>query len=261
MPRFFPAAGGGAVDLADLGSGTPDATTFLRGDATWAEPPAAGGGGGDPRTTLVLVDDFVGGEAVSSGGVGDLGWATSNGSGARLPAETGHPGILRRTTGTTSGTYAQIALQQSSANTGGQAVPVADAFDALWIVRPVNVDANTVLRAGLQPSQGGSAQPIRGVYLEKLAADTDWFAVAREANVETRSAALGAVAAAWTAIRVRRIDAGSIGFSLNDGAETVLTSNLPTLALVPFVVVGNTAAADKAIDIDFFSLTISGLSR
>jgi hypothetical protein len=44
----------GTMATARLGSGTPDATTFLRGDQTWAVP----SGGSDPWTYLRLSGDF-----------------------------------------------------------------------------------------------------------------------------------------------------------------------------------------------------------
>jgi hypothetical protein len=46
---WAPAAPAGGVPTdADLGSGTANATTFLRGDRTWAVP--SGSGGGDAET-------------------------------------------------------------------------------------------------------------------------------------------------------------------------------------------------------------------
>jgi hypothetical protein len=52
---YAPLSSGILVPVGFLGTGTPDDTTFLRGDGTWAVP--AGGGGGGPVTDPLIVTD------------------------------------------------------------------------------------------------------------------------------------------------------------------------------------------------------------
>ena len=48
------------IQLSDLGTGTPDATTFLSGDGSWKVPPGGGGGGTDELVKLYLGGTQIG---------------------------------------------------------------------------------------------------------------------------------------------------------------------------------------------------------
>jgi hypothetical protein len=123
-------------------------------------------------------------------------------------------------------------------------------------------DANTILQAGLSFNPG-TATPGHGMYIEKQAADTSWFGVCRASSVQTRTSALATVSTNWVKFRIRRVDASTIGFTLDSGTEQLITTNIPTTGtgMHPFVTLSNTAAADKNVDLDYFHIFITGLSR
>lgn len=203
-------------------------------------------------------DDFVSG-STTSGAIGELRWMSANGLTSADTAAAGRPGIVRRDTSTTSGQYAYTMLANASA---GPITP-ADNFDVTYIFRLNQADTDTLARIGLA-SAAASNPPGNGVYLEKLAADTEWQAVTRGAGVQTRTpfAPVATVtAAAWVKLRIRRASATQIGFTLNGGTEVLVTTNLPTVPLNPFFAVHNAVAASKTIDVDYFSALVTGLNR
>lgn len=200
-------------------------------------------------------DDFTSG-ANSSGTLGKLGWIFAGGTVSLNTTAAGHPGILRRQTGATAGTYAYTRL---SLTTLGH-VLATELFDITFIFRLNTNDPDTLMRVGLG-SDSAANPPANGIYFEKLAADTSWFGVTRSGGVETRTPAVAAVSTAWVTVRLRRINGTTIGFSINGGAEVNATATIPTSGLNPFWAISNVTAVDKHVDMDLFETIVAGLVR
>jgi hypothetical protein len=202
-------------------------------------------------------DDFAVGLLASPG---ELSWSVSGGTNnnpyAIITPPAGRPGILRRSTSASAGTYAYTRLVNSAA---GMFFPAA-MFDMLWIFALAQTDTDTGVRIGMG-SDPTANPPANGIYLEKLYADTQWFAVTRASAAQTRSAAVATCDTNYHKVRIRRIDASTIGFTFDGGAEITQTLTIPTAALVPVAAIVNQSAVDKSLDIDFFSLRITGLNR
>jgi hypothetical protein len=209
----------------------------------------------DPLLTQSLIDDFMSGSA-GAGATGTQNWYWFNGALSVPDGEANHPGIVRKTTGAVINTYALIYLLLSA---GGPVLPAAT-FDQTWVVRLNTNDANTTVRVGMGANCAANP-PAAGIYFEKLAADTNWFRITRSGAVQTRTDHGVAVSTGWIKFRIRRINGTTLGFSINGGTEAQVTANIPTVGLTPHVAITNTAAADKNIDVDFFSHVVTGLVR
>lgn len=217
------------------------------------------GGGGtslyDYRTSVQLQEDFLGG-STTSGAIGRHGFGSGGGSTTFLASEANRPGIVRRDTSAASGTVASLSLYPASSSALDPAWPT----DELWIVRPNTNDANTTVRVG-SLSSFGSSPPSHGIYFEKLDADTNWFCVTRAGGVQTRVDSGVAVGTGWVTLRRQRTAAG-VTFMIGTAAVGGLfTTTIPTAFLNPTVQIVNSAAASKTIDIDYFQINITGVSR
>ena len=261
--RGDPGAAGPAGPKGDTGAAGPAGATGAKGDAGAAGPQGIQGPKGDPgtapnpATTLDLFDDFVSGNT-TTGQIGALGWMFSGGGLGVLAAVAGRPGVLRRDTSATTNTYAYAHLRG-----GGVTIGIllgTDMFDVTWAFRLTQTDANTQVRVGLSadPSLSPAAA---GLYLEKLFADTSWFAVSRNASVETRTASVATAAGAWVKVRLRRIDAATVGITVDSNPEITFTTNAPTVGLQPFFSIANNVATLKSMDVDYFRIVIGGLNR
>lgn len=202
--------------------------------------------------SLFVRDDFL--AHLGSSGSGELGWTWANGTTTATTSSLGHPGILRRDTGSGAGTVTYTRLASSGAN-----LLPAEMFDATWIFRQNDADTDTAIRIGFGVNSA-SNPPDDGIFLEKVYADTQWFAVTRASASQTRTV-LATCDTGWHRLRIRRIDASTIGFVLDDGGEVLHTTSIPTVGFTPFMQIVNQSAASKTVDYDYFSLAISGLSR
>lgn len=209
----------------------------------------------DYRTAIQIQEDFIGG-STTSGAIGRHGFGAVGGSTTSLASEENRPGIVRRDTSASSGTVTSLSLYPATSSALDPAWPT----DELWIVRLNTNDANTTVRVG-SLSSFGSSPPSHGMYFEKLDADTNWFCVTRAGGVQTRVDSGVAVGTDWVTLRKQRTSAG-VTFTI--GAVVVgglFTTNIPTAFLNPTVQIVNSAAASKTIDIDYFEMTITGVSR
>lgn len=212
----------------------------------------------DPSTATVLRDDFLF-ASTETGEIGDLGWGFTNGTWNLINPVAGYPGIARRASTAVSGTVASIFT-----GGGGTSVVIRwDQFDEqTWVIRPVTADADYDIRVGLF-SDLTADPPSNGVYVERLAADAAWYGVTRAGGTQTRSASLGAFAADWVKIKIRRIDATTVGFTVDGGTEVTQTANVigdTTVAAFGAQVIPKSANA-RSVDFDFFSQRLTAQAR
>jgi hypothetical protein len=211
--------------------------------------------------TPALVDEFMRG-GNSSSAIGDLGWYLNNGTAAYVDAETGHPGIRRFSTTGTISTLCTLSLIGS----GTEGVLKPDgSFIVEYIFRLTQVDTDTMFRIGLGQSYTGDP-PSNGIYVEKLYADTNLYALCRSGGSQSSRVSLGALAAGtWYHLTIRRRNTADIGFHLGDVSNwsdtAKITTNVPTAALNPIMQMRNQTAVAKTFDVDAFQLFDNGLAR
>lgn len=225
---------------------------------------AAGGGGSpdlaDPGVAHVLRDEFIT-QSTETGEVGMLNWSFTNGSIATVNASQNHPGVQRRTGGTTANQVASFYLGAAV----GTTLFRFDEFDeCTWIFAQAAAGiTDATWQFGIFAAMG-SLTPTHGVYLECLPADTNWFFVCRNGGVQTRvDSGVAARVTAWVKLKFRRVSAGEVRFSINGGAEVAINTNIPDAADAfnigqQHAATGTTA---RSVDFDFFSLRLLPINR
>ena len=216
----------------------------------------------NPVTTPSLVDEFISG-TYTTGGIGDLGWLLSVGTITNPGTILNRPGLRRLDTGATINTIVAIGLMSEATILSYDA---DNYFDITFIVRP---QANTLeeIRVGMLGSVT-AAPPANGYYFlfdtsgsNESTNTTKWVCVTRSASTDTDTASSITVNANnWYNLRIAG-NSTSATFYINNVPECTHTTNMYTANASPIIQIENLTAASKTIDIDFFSLRGSGLSR
>lgn len=212
----------------------------------------------DPTAATVLRDEFMFG-STESGEMGELGWGFTNGTFNLANSEANHPGVATRASTAVSGTIASTYV-----GGGGSSIDImaGQVDEMIWIVEPQTAGADFDIRFGLS-ADWSSLTPTSGVYFERLAADTNWFAVTRTSSTQTRTSLAIALTAAWFKLRMRRIGTNDWRFSVDGGTEVILTANCPpdTIQLSPGNHINPTSANARSFNVDFFGMRLLAQAR
>ena len=190
--------------------------------------------------------------------IGTHGWQVVLGSGGSIVGASfttvEHPGLIQIRSGTTINNQTILHLGSS---TGSIFDPNA-VFDSTWVLRAGDSTpiTDSRYRLGFGDAVAGEA-PTDGLYIETLSGDANWFGVCRASDTETRVDTGEVVATSWIRLRIRRIDASTIGFTAGSQSEVVCTTNVPTVVLNMFTSVKTEDTVNNFFTMDYMSLEFS----
>ena len=224
---------------------------------------------------ISLRDEFAGGEFVT-GRLGELGWQFDSPAGATIGREinlgTGRVGAVVRGTGVTSTTRTRLYLPNPLTYSIIPLFDPHDWFEVSFILKFLST-ANVRTRLGIfqiaVPGASTDDPPAQGIYFEHLDTDTNWFAVCRKDDTQTRTNTNKAMDTSFHKFTIRRkkpgdTSAGTIQFVIDDDETNAIdiSTNLPVFTaggVMVFIV--NTTGVTKEFTIDTFDLRVIPNSR
>jgi hypothetical protein len=236
-----------------------------------APPSAAGAPTALDATQVYYRDDFCWGDGniAPPSFVGENIWTGQlNGAGGTIsvPAaanfDNNHPCIVQlSSTGAANNAY--IALSRN--NIGAMIRATAVVFDSKYIFKLGQTTA-TQFEAGLMV-QVGTFQTAAGHYVtlayDTTAADTNFMYTHNNGGGATRTSSGVAADTNWHSFRMRSTVAGTYLLSLDGGAETSFSTNVPAATdwMAPQFMSQATSAAVVLVFVDYFGMTYAGLTR
>lgn len=206
-------------------------------------------GAPDPRYAPEFFDDFIFG-SLASGAIGQYGWILGGGGTlSRGNSDPDAPGIYRRTGLASAGNIVSMELPNT--------IHTTMLFDMRFRVKAINFDpVNTGFRFGVVDMT--TVAPAHGAYVQHLpGAAGAFFGQARNGSGSPNPTSIGTmISNTWHVFRVRRIDASTIGFSMDGGTEVTKTTNLPAFSLAPVLQMTANNAVSRVFDVDYFHMKL-----
>lgn len=203
---------------------------------------------------ILLRDDFIA-QSTEAGEIGELGWSTLTGTVAAQASTTlgSVVGVVRFTSNTTGASVNSLFLGSTGAT---PLIASGDIDTMIYRVKAVSAAADFDIRVGWT-NDLTSATPTAGVYFEKLAADTTWFAVARMSGTQTRTA-MATLDTSFHTFLISQTGPGtSVTFQIDKaGTPVTITTNVPTTstAMCPGLYISPTTTTARSFDIDTFTM-------
>jgi hypothetical protein len=193
------------------------------------------------------------------------GWAQTSGSGGGAyssAGSSGHPGVMRVSSGASSGGWVHAYEGADSMVFAGAAAPNLFVWEAS--VQCLFDSTGTIMRLGLSDGRSGTGAPANGVYFEyRKDTSANWRYCTTKASVGTPTTSSTAVnlVGGWVKLRIE-FDGTTVTFYVNGTSIGTLTTNLPTANLEPwFFCTQTTASAFTSIDVDYVFIRQAGLAR
>lgn len=199
------------------------------------------------QSSIIVQDEFLTGTSM-------IGWGSS-GTVRAVTSVAGRIGLFQIDTTAVVNAFSAISLLGSTGSLLNTNLPLL----AIHIAQLAQTDANTVARIGSFATT--SIAPVRGMYFEKAAADTNWFCVLGNASVYTRVDSGIATDTSYHRFLYRSTGT-SVQWSI-DGVSVcgTMSTNFPVLDIAPGFQIQTTAAAIKLMNVDYFQMNYTGLTR